>query len=618
MFSRMLSPSGGCRASRLLLSLCLGWVIAPSIALAEEPTTTAKAESVDGSTVVVKGQDRVEMHVADVPLSTILRMLSAQSKRNIIAGPQVKGTVTADLYDVSFDEALDAILRTNNCAYEERGRFIYVYTLGELAKMRAEEVEEPFVARLFRLNYVTPKDLQSLIQPLLSKEGKMSMTPDAATGLDTSATEAGGNTHSGPDTLMIYDRASVIAEVEKVIREFDVRPRQVLIEATILRADLGEDNALGIDFNMVSGVDFEMLASQSTGVTDITTGRVPQPELNNTNTALRTDFNGNVPLGGLSFGVIKDQIAVFLRALEAVTDTTVLANPKILALNKQRGLVIVGRRDGYLTTTVTETTAIQTVEFLETGTQLVFRPFIGDDGYVRMEIHPEDSTGELNESNLPFETTTEVTSNILIRDGHTILIGGLFREATTAVRSQVPIMGNIPGVGALFRSTNDNTTREEVIILMTVHVIKDEEQYAKVGAKLAEEAMQLRIGMRRGIQMYGRERLSMAHYHMAQQHFKAGRRSKALWDARMSLHISPKYLPAIKLKEKIVGKHSCDYKIGSVRDFISRRLMGGPQAGAMGPPAPGTSLSGSPTPTDADDVPVNPADGEPGREDAIR
>ena len=118
--------------------------------------------------------------------------------------------------------------------------------------------------------------------------------------------------------------------------------------------------------------------------------------------------------------------------------------------------------------------------------------------------------------------------------------------------------------------------------------------------------------------MYGRERLSMAHYHMAQQHFKAGRRSKALWDARMSLHVSPKYLPAIKLKEKIVGKHSCDYRIGSVRDFISRRLMGGPQAGAMGPPAPGMSLSGSPTPMDAGDASPNPADSEPGREDAIR
>src|SRR5690606_22979737 len=96
------------------------------------------------------------------------------------------------------------------------------------------------------------------------------------------------------------------------------------------------------------------------------------------------------------------------------------------------------------TTTVTQTSSIQNVEFLETGTQLRFRPYIGDDGYVRIEVHPEDSTGGLTAANLPFEQTTEVTTNIIVRDGHTILIGGLFREVTSASRSQVPLVGNVP------------------------------------------------------------------------------------------------------------------------------------------------------------------------------
>ena len=167
------------------------------------------------------------------------------------------------------------------------------------------------------------------------------------------------------------------------------------------------------------------------------------------------DFNAALPGGGFTFGIIKDQIGVFIRALEAITDTEVLANPKLLALNKQVAQVIIGRRDGYLTTTFTETLAIQTVEFLETGTVLSFRPFIGEDDVVRMEIHPKDSTGGLTQANLPFEQTTEVTTNILVRDGHTILIGGLFREVTTATRGQVPGLGNIPFAGALFRSERD-------------------------------------------------------------------------------------------------------------------------------------------------------------------
>src|SRR5690606_15602917 len=137
----------------------------------------------------------------------------------------------------------------------------------------------------------------------------------------------------------------------------------------------------------------------SPGVQDITTGLVPVQSLSETTLTARTDLNGAVPGGGFTFGIIKDQISLFIRALESVTDTNVIANPKVLALNKQFGQVIVGRRDGYITTTITETTATQTVEFLETGTILSFRPFIGDDGYVRMEIHPKDSTGGLTAEN---------------------------------------------------------------------------------------------------------------------------------------------------------------------------------------------------------------------------
>src|SRR5204862_2562393 len=98
-------------------------------------------------------------------------------------------------------------------------------------------------------------------------------------------------------------------------------------------------------------------------------------------------------VGGLKVGFVTNSVSMFLSALETVTDTTVLANPKVLALNKQQGEVIVGRKDGYLTTTVTESATVQTVDFLDTGTRLIFRPCIGADGYIRMEIHSEDSRG---------------------------------------------------------------------------------------------------------------------------------------------------------------------------------------------------------------------------------
>src|SRR5204863_2186034 len=127
----------------------------------------------------------------------------------------------------------------------------------------------------------------------------------------------------------------------------------------------------------------------------------------------------------------------------------------------------------YYTTLTTETTTSQSVESLKTGTRLLFRPFIASDGYIRMEVHPEDSDGQVNANGLPSKHTTEVTSNIMVKDGRTIVIGGLFRESSVSGRSQIPFLGNLPLAGALFRNQKDHTQRDEVIILLTPHVVKE-------------------------------------------------------------------------------------------------------------------------------------------------
>ena len=251
-------------------------------------------------------------------------------------------------------------------------------------------------------------------------------------------------------------------------------------------------------------------------------------------------------------------------------------------LNKQRGEVIVGRRDGYLTTTVTETAAVQTVEFLETGTQLIFRPYISGDDHVRMEIHPEDSTGGLTAANLPYEQTTEVTTNIIVQDGHTILIGGLFREVSSASRSQVPIVGNLPVAGALFRNTRDNTQREEVIILLTVHIVKDDATMDKASVTAINDVERYRAGMRKGIQWFGRERLAQAHYKWALEHLNSGHRSQALWDLDMAINNNPKLLAAIKLKEELTHERAWDEDGSSVRTFVTRLID--EEEGKSGPP----------------------------------
>lgn len=553
----------------------------------------------------------VEMHVADLPLSTVLQMLSLQGRRNIIATPAVQGMVTADLYEVTFDEALEAILVANQCGYRVRGNFIYVYTNEELAWLAAAET--PPVTRVFRLYYITSAEAGAALQPLLSEIGSLTASTEAERGISPDAADAGGDSSAAHDYLVVSDYPARLAEIERVLNEIDVRPRQVLIEATILRATLSDDNALGLDFTLVGGVDLEVLGSTSTGITDLTTGELPTARFEKFNAVAETDFRGSVPPGGITFGVIKDHVAVFLRALEQVTDAVVLANPKILALNKQRGQVIVGRRDGYLTTTVTETQAIQTVEFLETGTQLIFRPFIGKDGDIRMELHPEDSIGGLTAANLPFETTTELTTNIQCRDGETILIGGLFREATTDTRSQVPLLGDIPGLGQAFRSKRDTTQWEEVIILLTVRIVKDEDAYAAAGRRQMEDIERIRVGLRRGLMWHGRERLAQAHYQRALEHFADGDSQRALWETRMALHNMARLLPAIRLKEEIQNRRAWDDEGSVSRDFVARLILAEsapgvevPRFGRPGPPFVGPEDLRGPAGFDGDDGETGP------------
>jgi len=267
-------------------------------------------------------------------------------------------------------------------------------------------------------------------------------------------------------------------------------------------------------------------------------------------------------------GIIKDHVGIFIRALEQITDTSVLANPKVLALNKQIGNIIVGRRDGYITTTVTETQAIQKVEFLETGTQLTFRPFIGTDGYVRMELHPEDSVGGLTAAQLPFEQTTEVTTNVIVRDGHTILIGGLFREVTSESRSQLPFLGDIPHIGDLFRSRSDSLDREEVIILLTVHIVSNDEVYAEESLEYLRGIERTRVGLRRGMMWHGRERLAQSYYRKAVDYFERGDNDRALWNVQMCLHNYPRFLSAIKLKDEIEQTRDWEDDATIGRDFV--------------------------------------------------
>jgi type IV pilus assembly protein PilQ len=558
---------------------------APEPAAPNDPfaPVVTSADDAQGSSVtaddvnVNTDSGTVEIHVNDANLVEVLRMLSMQSQKNIIASKEVKGTITANLYGVTVREALDALLKSNGYTYKEEGNFIYVYTVDEVKAMDAANRTRK--TEVFRLHYVTAGAASVMLKPVLSEQGELAFSEPAETGI-ASGGSTGGNGMADQDVLVITDYEDRIEEVKRVVKEIDVRPQQILVEATILRATLKEDNALGVDFQVLGGVDFSTLTGAGSNFGGAASGQIlaqsaGAPIVESGYGAVGTNFAGKVPAGGLSVGVAKNNIAIFLRALESVTDTAVVANPKVLALNKQKGEVFVGNDIGYRTTVTNENnTTSEQVEFLKTGTRLVFRPFIGNDGYIRMEIKPEDSSGNL-QNGLPFKFTTEVTTNILVRDGHTIVIGGLFREDSNTTRGQVPGLGNVPIVGHLFKNSADATTREEIIVLLTPHIVKDADAFAQLGEEELDRVNQIRVGVRRGMMPWGRERLAEGAYDSALAEMAKSKpdTNAALWHLNVATNLNPKFIEAIELKQKLTGKQVSSADNSLVRSFVRKSIL---------------------------------------------
>jgi len=481
----------------------------------------------------------------DMRIQDAIQFLAARYQKNIVPSSKVDGMVTVtNLYDVTFEQALNAILG-HTFKYEQEGDFIKVYTAEEFKKIK--EDKERMTTKVFTLYYISAAESLKLVAPVLSGAGTIQGSSPTEkimpTGESISVGAAGGDTMALNDTIVILDYPENIARAEKLLKELDTRPKQVLIEATILSATLNEETALGIDWSTLNGVAIDTILHVGDG---------------SANGAATSKFAEGLQTthltGGFSAGVTSDHVAMLIRALEEVTDVTVLANPKILAINKQLGQVYIGKKWGYYSQTTTSAGEFATaqVSFLETGTKLSFRPYIGNDGYIRMDIHPKDSDGSVSSTGIPTETSTEVATNIMVKDGQTIVIGGLFRDSVDTTRNQVPLLGDLPIIGAVFRGTVDKVKREEVIVMLTPHII-GEPQDTKALAR-AEDIARKSFGAKEELQWVDRSRQAEDHYTSATKFYIEGDKTSAMAELNKALELRPAYLEAIRLKERILAE----------------------------------------------------------------
>ncbi len=543
--------------------------------------------------VTVSEYMTVDLLAQNVRMSTVLQHLGVKSRRNIILASGADRVVSATLYGVPYYEALEALLEANGLGYIERGEFIKVYAADDLEKRLLSEAGPQ--TKVIKLDYLRPDDAKEAVGALLSDIGKVSVTKDdEELDAGTTATSVAEqqeqedkvytpNKDEYPvfNSLVVFDYQPNIDRIEQLLAELDTRPDQVLLEATIIQATLNEQNAFGVDFALIGDVQFtEFFRFPETfdplSRPDRGDPGTLAPDVDRNDGFIVSDpgntGQGDATIrGGITFG----DAGIFIRALDKVTDVTLLSNPKVLALNRQRAKVLVGTRVGYFETTTVENQVLQSLKFIDTGISLDVRPFIMKDGRIRLELSPKVSAVKFREvqdaqgvtSDIPDEDVQTVSTDIMVPPGHTAVLGGLFREDVRRERSQVPILGDIPLAGAAFKGHDDAIDRVEIIFMIKPTILREGEliEQGKEGMRYWDR---VRTGTRLGLLPWSRELQSAKHNLEAERLAAAGDMDKALWHLRRSLELNPQQPETIRIRERLVA-HADDW----THDSFLRRTI---------------------------------------------
>jgi type IV pilus assembly protein PilQ len=569
----------------------------PGVNLPTDPKKADETPIIRSSEVRVNEFGTCDLVVQNDDITNVLSKLAIQARRNIVPSAAVPRPVNATMYGVSFEAALDALLTPNGLAYEIDGDFVFVYTADELAHRRS--APNNLVSKRIMLDYLRSTDAMEFAQPLLSELGKITPTKDTGGGgggggdaIGAAVAGASGGSEASnsgiytPDTdefslenaVVVHDVGENVERIENFLKAIDTQPEQVLLEATIIEVNLEENNAFGVDFAILDGMQFSSFfgfPDAITGINPLTGATNTQPPTNNLNRNFAVGSAGNAAQGDATIRVgitHENDVGVFIRALDQITDVSILSNPKVLALNRQKTKVMVGTRVAYLETTVVENQVLQTIKFIDTGITLEVRPYVLKDRRVRMEIYPKVSEVVFRDvtsldgvvQQLPDEEVRTVQTDVLVPEGSTAVIGGLFREDTDRVRKQVPVLGDIPLVGYAFEGQDDTYDRVEVIFLIKPTVMS-ENVLAKQGDVGMGYYERVRVGSRLGLLPWSRERQSARWNLKAKQAADVGAYEQARYMLRQSLELHPLQPEVLRLQEQLK-----DVSVWPIRSMLER------------------------------------------------
>ena len=405
--------------------------------------STSEAASSQKMPIIITTQKEpkhlISLDLRNVDISSVLQVFSKETGINVVAGHDVYGKVSVILNNVTPEDALDIILKSNGYTYTREGDMVQVFSSTEPA--RVEELPDGTFVRTFMIDYVDPEELLSTLTKLMPENANIYST-------------------KGSKAIIVKGDANDIKRAEVLIRSLDIPPREVMVEAKVVSVDLSEAQSLGMN-HLWTNPDNTTEKLKSTGNV-----------LNSPDWFNPTDTSSTTNPSGLYYEITNQNIQSIVEALATRTGFQVLSSPKVMALNDQKAEIKTGSQLGYNVSTVTNGVVSNTVEFLDVGTKLDITPSIKSDGLIQMEIHPEISDGLIDKvTGLPSKTSTETTTQLIVKDGQVIIIGGLIRDSAQKEVHGVPVLMDLPIIGAFFKRTELTTDKSEIIVLISPHIV---------------------------------------------------------------------------------------------------------------------------------------------------
>ncbi len=407
----------------------------------------------------------VTVDFKDADIQNVLRIISFKSGVNIVAGKDVTGTVTIRLVDVPWEKALDVVLKTYGYAYDRDENIVRVTTLENLKK-------EELSTEVFTLNYSQATEVEKSLKDMLSERGKI-------------------RSDVRSNTVIVTDMPTILQSVHKVVDRLDNSTPQVLIHAKVVELTLGDADKLGIRWNLEAGATgsarpttFPFSPLQNKGhllntfipEIDASSGEFP---------ALEVPRQGAFPFsdsGSYSFGTLDfSDFQVVLQMISNRSDAKILSEPHIVTLNNKLAKILVGDVISiplFERNTTTGKMEITGYTSKDVGIKLEVTPSVNDAKEIVVKVHPEittlvgydDITADIK---APHFTTREATTEIRIKSGQTIAIGGLIKEEKVNSTTKVPFLGDMPLIDKLFKHDDTTVDKTDLLFFMTVEVLND-------------------------------------------------------------------------------------------------------------------------------------------------